>query len=52
MLKIGCLEPDGYVNVRHRDLMAGVTLLLLSLLTALWKWMWGFTLAGESRQLG
>jgi len=52
MLKIGSLEPDGYINVCHRDLMVGVTLLLLSILTALWKWMWGFALAGKSRQLG
>jgi len=39
MMKLGCLEPDGYVNLRHRDLMAGATLLLLSILTTLWNWM-------------
>jgi len=41
MVKLGCLEPDGYVNLRHRDLMAGVTVLLFSILAALWNWMWG-----------
>jgi len=52
MVKLGCLEPDGYVNLRHRDLMTGVTLLLLSVLAALWNWMCGFTPAGKIRQLG
>ena len=52
MVKLGCLEPDGYVNLRHRDLMTGVTLLLFSVVIALWHWMWGFIGAGKIRQLG
>jgi hypothetical protein len=47
MVKLGCLEPDGYVNLRHRDIMAGVTLLLFSILAALWKWMWGSAFQGK-----
>ena len=52
MAKLGRLEPDGYVNLGHRDLMTGVTLLLFSVVVALWNWMWGFIVAGKIRQLG
>jgi len=47
MVKLGSLEPDGYVNLRHRDIMAGVTVLLFSILAALWHRMRGSPLQGK-----
>ena len=47
MVKLGCLEPDGYINLRHRDIMAGLTVLLLSILAALLNWLWVSPLRGK-----
>ena len=47
MVKLGSPEPEGYVNLRLRDLISGGTLLLLCILIALWSWIWGFAPAEE-----